>query len=177
MAEKNVYKDTTVYTECTVCLKPKKETEKYTILRPCGHSGYCNECLIKIEECPRCRQDISKKNTTSKTQFLNDNPQATYYEPMYFTYETYHVETYSTYHAGTSSHAVANDGPSFGITISKEYDLIPFGRTVDMILTRNADMQQSQPQRTIYLTSKSSIIGNTKKDTTKEVPADTCHLA
>lgn len=53
------YTDTTVYTECTVCLEPKKE--EYSILRPCGHSGFCASCLkvlIPRDICPRCRQTI-----------------------------------------------------------------------------------------------------------------------
>lgn len=55
------YKDTTVYTECTICMEPKGE-EEYLVLKPCGHSGFCASCLKNLKEttdrvpCPRCRK-------------------------------------------------------------------------------------------------------------------------
>lgn len=58
----NIYKDTASYTECTICLEPKGE-EEYSILRPCGHSGFCALCLslLQIQQCPRCRRTMELK--------------------------------------------------------------------------------------------------------------------
>ena len=57
--------DTEIYKECQICLTEKNE--EYTILHPCGHSGYCKECIEKMNACPRCRHKIEDNNNDNNT--------------------------------------------------------------------------------------------------------------
>lgn len=57
------YIDTEIYTECQICFIERNEDVKYEILEPCGHSGYCQECIKKMnKKCPRCRCSIDDKD-------------------------------------------------------------------------------------------------------------------
>ena len=43
---------------CSVCL----ERPKNIILQPCFHFCLCSKCLIKLDKCPICRDDIDLYN-------------------------------------------------------------------------------------------------------------------
>ena len=55
------YIDIEVYKECQVCLIERNKDEEYKALEPCGHSGYCAECIKNIRKCPRCRCEINNR--------------------------------------------------------------------------------------------------------------------
>ena len=55
------YIDTEPYKECLICMDERQGY--YKALYPCGHRGYCNECIKKINTCPRCRLDIIKNTS------------------------------------------------------------------------------------------------------------------
>ena len=72
MVKKYLYKDTTIYKECCICLTKKRQREEvekeedgrgelHEPLYPCGHNGYCQECIRDVTKCPRCRHDIIKE--------------------------------------------------------------------------------------------------------------------
>ena len=43
---------------CTVCL----ERPKNIILQPCFHFCICSKCLLKLDKCPICRDEIDLYN-------------------------------------------------------------------------------------------------------------------
>jgi len=47
---------------CTIC----KNTPVNTLLKPCLHANFCQECVSKIHQCPLCREEI----TTSHLFYL-----------------------------------------------------------------------------------------------------------
>uniref|UniRef100_A0A914E458 RING-type domain-containing protein n=1 Tax=Acrobeloides nanus TaxID=290746 RepID=A0A914E458_9BILA len=42
---------------CCICM----ENNRDTILVPCGHHQFCNECAEKVKICPICRRAIEEK--------------------------------------------------------------------------------------------------------------------
>ena len=57
------YVDTDAYKECLICMDTRKDDKPYEPLYPCGHRGYCEVCIKKMDKkCPRCRQKILRSN-------------------------------------------------------------------------------------------------------------------
>lgn len=49
--------------ECPICLEEQTESCVYTLV-PCGHSGYCKVCALKLERCAICRKAIDVRLKT-----------------------------------------------------------------------------------------------------------------
>ena len=48
---------------CGICM----ERLKNAVIIPCGHLGYCMECLAKVSDCPICRRPIGQRVQVFKT--------------------------------------------------------------------------------------------------------------
>lgn len=64
---KYLYNDTEEYKECTICYKEYNNKSLRIPLEPCGHCGYCQECIKRLVICPRCRADIKKLEEEEST--------------------------------------------------------------------------------------------------------------
>ena len=53
---------------CTICV----DNAANTVLRPCGHGGFCAECVKQLEasggKCPMCRAKMTSYDTVEQDQ-------------------------------------------------------------------------------------------------------------
>jgi hypothetical protein len=56
--------------ECAICMNDTtiKPDIVFVILAPCGHYCSCNECAIKLKNCPMCRANIGQIVTREQLQ-------------------------------------------------------------------------------------------------------------
>ena len=50
--------------DCILCVNNRANI----MLEPCQHSGFCEECTLRLDSCPICRADIQRRSTLL-TQF------------------------------------------------------------------------------------------------------------
>ena len=55
--EENLKLEKTDDATCRICM----ENPKNVVLVPCGHFGFCLECIKKLAQCPTCRTDIAQR--------------------------------------------------------------------------------------------------------------------
>ena len=56
--------------ECAICMTDTDMNPDivFVILAPCGHYCSCNECAVKLKNCPMCRANISQIVTRDQLQ-------------------------------------------------------------------------------------------------------------
>ena len=42
--------------DCTICMN---DSRKFALI-PCGHFGFCSNCVGRLEECPYCKEEIKE---------------------------------------------------------------------------------------------------------------------
>ena len=50
--------------DCILCV----DDQANTVLKPCQHSGFCQQCALKLELCPICRSEIQQRSLITLEQ-------------------------------------------------------------------------------------------------------------